>query len=313
MPNSGAVQVSAAPAAIADLRLDESQVQFFSDNGYLRVDVLTTPKEVAEIRAELQRLFEIRAGEKEGAFADLVAGADHPNILSSPQILNPVNYSPKLHQTQCFKNALSIAKQLLGDEARCFFDLSILKKPRGGAATPWHQDVAFRDPSFDYSELTIWVALQEVTKEGGCLQFVPRSHKGPILEHRSANNDPTSQALDCSNLVDESAAVACTLAPGGCTIHHPRTLHGTSPNVSGVPRFAYIMTFGVSPKPAKEKRVFPWLVEKETPIQARKRRWMRRGGLIITVWRRFRRGDLTNWRAALYGIERSLRILRKGM
>jgi ectoine hydroxylase-related dioxygenase (phytanoyl-CoA dioxygenase family) len=312
MPNPGAAVAPDVNPSI-HMQLDDAQIQFFRDNGYLRLEALTTQQEVLEIRAALQQLFEKRAGEKEGAFADLVAGADHPNIMSSPQILNPVNYVPKLHQMQCFKNALGVAKQLLGDEARCFFDLSILKKPKGGAATPWHQDEAFRDPNFEYNELTIWVALQAVSAETGCLQFVPGSHKGPILQHHSPNNDPTSQALDCSELVDASTAVACSLQPGGCTIHNPRTLHGTAPNVSAVPRFAYIMTFGLTPTPRSETREFPWRNEKETPIQERKRRWMRRGGLVITVWRRFRRGDLANWRAVLYGLKRSARILRKGM
>jgi ectoine hydroxylase-related dioxygenase (phytanoyl-CoA dioxygenase family) len=313
MPTPKEARIAPRAAANSYMTLDDAQVQFFHDNGYLRIDALTNQQEVNSIRGILQQLFEKRAGEKEGAFADLVAGADHPNVLSSPQILNPVNYVPKLHETQCFRNALSVAKQLLGDDARCFFDLSIMKKPKGGAATPWHQDEAFRDPNFKYNELTIWVALQPVKPEGGCLQFIPGSHKGPILDHHSANNDPTSQALDCSDRVDSTTAVACALEPGGCTIHHPRTLHGTAVNTSLTPRFAYIMTFGTSPTPLAEKRVFPWLVEKETPIQEQKKRWMRRGGVFVTVWRRLRRGDLTNWRAVVYGAKRSMKILRKGM
>ena len=113
--------------------LTESQVTFFREQGYLRLETITSTEEIQEIRQSLANLFANKAGEKEGAFADLVAGADHADDLSSPQILNPVNYAPKLHNTQCFRNALHIAKQLLGKDARCFFDLSILKMPRCGA------------------------------------------------------------------------------------------------------------------------------------------------------------------------------------
>ncbi|HUO17273.1 MAG TPA: phytanoyl-CoA dioxygenase family protein [Verrucomicrobiae bacterium] len=300
------------PAAAGDLHLDEARVQSFRDAGFLRLEALTTAEEIAEIRAALEPLFEKHAGEKEGAFADQVAGSE-AKVMSSPQILNPVNYVPRLHQTKCFKNALHIARQILGPEARCFFDLSILKKPRIGAPTPWHQDEAFRDPNFAYNELTVWVPLQEVVPENGCLQFIPGSHLAPVLEHRSANNDPTSQAVECIAPIDESSAVTCPLKPGGATLHHHRTLHRSAPNVSTVPRFTYIMTFGVTPVPASQPRSFPWLNQKETPIQERKRRWMRRGGVVVTVWRRLRRGDLTNWRAALYGLRRSIRILRRGL
>jgi ectoine hydroxylase-related dioxygenase (phytanoyl-CoA dioxygenase family) len=302
----------AAEAVHHGLCLAAHQVRFFHDQGYLRLNALATPAEVSEIRHVLEGLFEGRVGENEGAYADLIAGADQVAEMSSPQILNPVNYAPSLRKTQCFKNALQVAKQLLGEDARCFFDLAILKKPRVGAATPWHQDEAFRDPRFEYKELTIWVALQEVMAQTGCLQFIPGSHKGPVLEHRSANNDCTSQALQCTASFDPTPAVACSLPSGGCTIHHQRTLHCAERNVSDAPRIAYIMTFGVTPRAAAEQRVFPWLNRKETPIQARKRHWMRRGGLFITVWRRLRRGDLTNWQAAVYAVKRSIRILRRG-
>ena len=293
--------------------LDEEQTQFFRDNGYLKIERLTNAEEALEIRAILKELFEKRVGEKEGAFADLVAGADHQDEMSSPQILNPVNYAPRLHKTKCFRNALHLAKQLLGDEARCFFDLSILKQPQVGAATPWHQDEAFRDPSFEYRELTVWVALQDVVAESGCMQFIPGSHKGPVVSHHSANNDPTSQALEAEPEFDLSKAVTCALQTGGCSVHHHRTVHGAAPNTSNVPRFTYIMTFGVTPRPLSEAREFAWRNEKETPIQARKREWMRHGGLWITAWRRFRRGDVTGWRAAFYGLMRSIRILRRGL
>jgi hypothetical protein len=231
---------------------------------------------------------------------------------TSPQILNPVNYAPKLHKTQCFQNALSIAKQILGDEARFFLDLSILKKPKIGAATPWHQDEAFRDPRFEYKELTIWLALQEVNSETGCMQFVPGSHKRPVLEHRSVNDDPTSQALQCSGPFDTSTIVTCPLPLGGCTIHHAGTLHSAGPNVSAMPRFAYIMIFGLPPKLARRHRDFKWLEGRETPFQGRKRRWMRRGGFIVTAWRRLRRGDLGNWQSAVYWAKRSIHVLRSG-
>jgi ectoine hydroxylase-related dioxygenase (phytanoyl-CoA dioxygenase family) len=294
--------------------LDTQQTVFFEEQGYLRLEGLTTPEEIQHIRNSLENLFQKKAGEKEGAFADLVAGVNHAEELSSPQILNPVNYLPMLHQTQCFKNALRIAKQLLGPEARCFFDLSILKKPKFGAATPWHQDEAFRDPNFEYKELTIWVALQPVAAETGCLQFIPKSHKtSGVFEHRSANNDPTSQALECVGQFDHSDAVPCPLNAGDCSIHHHRTLHFAAPNISSTARYAYIMTFGVTPKPLPGKRTFTWLSQKETPVQAQKRRWLRRGGVFVTAWRRLRRGDLVSWQAASYGIRRSIQLLRKGM
>jgi hypothetical protein len=96
-------------------------------NGYLRLDRLATPEEAQVIRSIIASLFEERAGERERAFGDLIAGDGYLADETSLQILNPVNYAPQLHTTQCFHEAFSIAKQILGDEARFFLDLSIQK------------------------------------------------------------------------------------------------------------------------------------------------------------------------------------------
>jgi ectoine hydroxylase-related dioxygenase (phytanoyl-CoA dioxygenase family) len=294
------------------IQLTAEQVRSYNGHGYLSLPSITTPEEIAEIRTVFEKLFEKRMGENEGAYGDLTPGAQQSKAANSPQLEYPVNYAPKLHTTRCFKNALSIAKQLLGDDARFFLDLSILKAAKVGAGTPWHQDAAFRDPRFVYKEVAVWVPLQEVKPESGCLQFIPNSHKNPIIDHRPVNNDRTSLALECTGPFDESDAVPCPLPVGGCTLHHPGTLHRAGPNLSDVPRFAYIMVFGVAPEPAKELRTFPWLNQREPSNQVLKRRWMRRGGVFITIWRRVRRGDLSSPRSVIYWIKRSIQTIAKG-
>ncbi|MFZ3217915.1 MAG: phytanoyl-CoA dioxygenase family protein [Candidatus Acidiferrales bacterium] len=303
---------AAIQALAQDVQLTAAQIQLLNTQGFLTLNPITTPEEAGEIRNALQELFDKRAGENEGANHDFVAG-DHPEApKTAPQIINPVNYYPRLRKTACFKNSLKLAKQILGEEARCFFDLTILKAPQVGAPTPWHQDLAFRDPRFEYTEMNMWVALQDVTPESGCLRYVPGSHTNPVLPHHSLNDDPTSQVFECVGQFDESKVVACPLPAGAGVIHLPGTLHSAGPNLSASSRVAYIMVFGVPPKLAKQPQSFPWLDLKETPAQARKRRWMRRGGAFITVWRRLRRGDLTSWQSAVYGAKRLARILRRG-
>jgi hypothetical protein len=307
MPKTN-VSVSGAEA----VKLTAEQVQSYADNGHLKVDGVTTPREILEMRTIIQKLFKDRIGEKEGAYGELIAGAEQPEEANSPQILSLVNYAPRLHQTRCFQNALAIAEQLLGEGARFFLDLSIMKAARVGEATPWHQDAAYRDPRFEYNELAIWVPLQDVTAESGCLRFVSGSHKNPLLDHHSMNDDSSSQALECVGSFDKSAAVTYPLSVGACTIHHPGTLHCSGPNLSDEPRYAYIMVFATVPKPAAEPKAFPWLDRRETAPQARKRQWMQRGGMVITAWRRVRRGDLSSWQSLVYWVKRSLRTLMKG-
>jgi ectoine hydroxylase-related dioxygenase (phytanoyl-CoA dioxygenase family) len=292
------------------MSLTREEVEFFSNKGFLSLEQLTSREEVLALKTSLEDLCERRVGEKEGAQEDFLAGEKHEVEKTAPQIMNPVNYLPELRRSQCYKNALSIAKQVLGDEATCTCDLAILKKANVGSGTPWHQDEAFRDPALEYHELNVWVALQDVTVENGCLHYLPESHNNEVLEHGPPNNDPTSQALQCIGAFDKQNAVACEIPAGGCTIHHSRMLHSAGPNVSDRARLAYIMIFGTPPTPAKHPREFPWLAQRDTAAQAQRRRWMRRGGVFIAAWRKLRRADFKSWGSAVNSITRSFRNLR---
>jgi hypothetical protein len=292
--------------------LTDSEVQSFSTDGFLTLKQLVAPGELQLLRQTLENLFETRAGENEGAQLDLLAPSGPGSARTSPQITNPANYAPALHQMQFFRDALTLAKQLLGEKARFLWDMAILKAPKIGAPTPWHQDEAYRDPNFDYTELTIWIALQDTPVENGCLRFIPGSHRAGVLAHGSVNNDPSCQALQCSSSFNPAAGVSCPLVAGDCTIHHHRTVHCSNPNTSARQRLGYILIFGLPPRPIQNSRAFPWLEERHTRAQDLRRQWMWRGGLFVTAWRKLRRREVPDWPSVKYAIKRSLEVLHSG-
>ncbi len=73
--------------------------------------------------------------------------------------------------------------------------------------------------------------------------FVPRSHLGDLRPHHPAGHDARMHTLETDG-VDTRQGVACPLAAGDATLHGNKTLHYTGPNVSAVPRLAYILAFG---------------------------------------------------------------------
>jgi ectoine hydroxylase-related dioxygenase (phytanoyl-CoA dioxygenase family) len=289
--------------------LADEQVQSFERDGFLTFEQLVSRRELIEIKRTLEHLFASHAGENEGAQLDLVSSG---GPRTSPQINNPVNYAPSLHKMRFFEDALVLAKQLLGEKARFLWDMAILKTAQTGAPTPWHQDEAYRDPNFDYTELTIWIALQDTPIENGCLRFIPGSHRAGVLEHGSVNGDTSAQALQCDASFDADAGVSCPLLAGDCTIHHHRALHCSNPNTSARPRVGYILIFGLEPKPAETARTFPWLEGRHTSAQERRRQWMWHGGLFVTLWRKVRRRDMPGWLSIKYAIKRSLEVLHSG-
>jgi len=259
-------------------RLTQGEIDSFHENGFLAVDAITTPEEVERLREIFATLLQSRAGFEEGAQFDLTGSGTHIRPESVVQIMNPANYVPELRNTQFRRNAEAIADQLIG-KASAFFEHAIVKPAAGSIATPWHQDEAYRDDAdLEYRELSIWLPLQPVTVESGCMQFLPGTHLGELRRHRPIGGSSSAHALECTEVPDSGRAVACPLLAGGCTIHGGRTLHYTGPNQSAFPRWAYVLCFDVPPRPRLQAREFSWNIDRQTTDSLRRRRWLQHGG-----------------------------------
>ena len=90
-----------------------------------------------------------------------------------------------------YENVIDINRHFLGDEVYLWFDSIFTKPARIGEATPWHQDIGLwtqnpitkhKKPFFQ-GALTIWMAIDKADQLNGCLQVVPGSHKGEVIEH----------------------------------------------------------------------------------------------------------------------------------
>lgn len=260
--------------------LSPEQIARFDGEGFLAICGLAPSAEIDRVRTIYDRLFAEKAGHERGLHLDMVSPDD--NATAAPrltQLLNPSEFAPELCGTDFRKNALMIARQLLGDDAEPWFEHAICKPARHGAATPWHQDDAHRnDPGVTYRQISIWMPLQEATIENGCMRYIPGSHRGPVLAHRSPNDDPRIMALECAGDFDATREIFVPLCAGDAVIHDSRTLHGANANLTGAPRRAYIMAFRGAMKPAPEFRGYPWNLEKHTAADARAAAWENRGG-----------------------------------
>jgi hypothetical protein len=289
--------------------LSDEELVHMRQFGFLAIEQVTSQPEVLKIRAVLENLFHTKAGHKEGAHFNFAGPEDDPNAPSIPQIIAPHNYAKSLRKTQFYHSAFAMARQILGPDVRFGSDHTLMKPAINGPATPWHQDEAFRDPDYDYNEISIWMPLQPVNQVNGCMEFIPGSHLQEILPHRSPNNDPRIHVLECYEGFDVADAISCALPPGGCTIHTGRTLHGAGPNRSDQPRFAYVLTFATPPVPAKQPRAFPWLKDKDTARLRRMKKWLRSGGLVVETWRMLKRTELRDYGKVLPRLTRKARLV----
>jgi hypothetical protein len=170
--------------------------------------------------------------------------------------------APRLHHEGLASHPVvaaagAAAAELLDCEApELFFDMMIYKPPGHAADTPWHQDLSYYAQPFERAgrippsaTTQFWIALDDADVENGCMHFVPGVHHGPLLPHHVHSGDPADEGrllaiVDPEAELDLSAAVACPVRAGGCTVHFEGTPHYTPPNRSADrPRRAYIMTW----------------------------------------------------------------------
>lgn len=269
----------------------QADVHRFNQRGFLSLPAFVAPGELQLLGECLKRLFAGEAGRAEGSYYDLVTNDAENEKRLLPTIINPQHFAPELRRMPMQARALAVAQQLLGPSATPTFQHAILKPAHEGSETPWHQDEAYRlDPKFAYEQLSIWIPLQDVNSENGCMVYLPESHRANMLPHRSFQNDKRVQAIECSVEFDRSTAVPCPLPAGGATVHHGRTLHYASANRTDEARYAYILVFETPPQPLRKARDLWWLREKESSGRERKRQWRRRGGVLIEVMRKSRDG-----------------------
>lgn len=237
------------PASLIEApHLTDEQVAQFHRNGFIALPPITTPQDIAYIGELLDGLF-ARFDELPPELAlDLGDVKNHKGVQRTPQINTAITFEPRLTETLFYKNATAIAKQLIGPDARMRWDHTILKPPRNGKETPWHQDMAYTmrnggDPNRVHAGCNFWMPLQDATVESGCMQFIPHSHMGNFRPHHPIGHDEKVHTLMTDD-VDPSKAVACPLSAGGVTIHQPKTLHYTGPNNVDKPRKTWILFFG---------------------------------------------------------------------
>lgn len=172
--------------------------------------------------------------------SDLAGGATNGNEVEKiTQIMRPSMIVPNLKEHAVYAIARTYAQELLGEDMELDFDMLINKAPYTNMETPWHQDAAYWIRLPDKRSVSIWIALDEVYEENGCMWFIPKTKGANIEPHQAL---PNGGALFCK-VTDLQQAECIPLSPGGCTFHDGFTLHFSKGNSTESQRRALILNF----------------------------------------------------------------------
>lgn len=244
LATSGASHISGGGSAVDtdDAPLAPRAVAEFHEQGFLVVRQLLPAADVALIRHTLSVLFAGYPTLSRRIARDLGDVARHAGPPQIPEISRIAALAPALASSRAFRRCRGAARQLLGAPAHYRSDHAIYKPPHNGSETPWHQDEAYVVGG-QPETVHFWLALQDVSMDMGCMQFLPGSHRTGTRPHRPRTAAAAMLATD----VGAVDPVVVPLSSGDVTVHHPRTLHYTGPNCTDRPRFAWILHFSARP------------------------------------------------------------------
>jgi phytanoyl-CoA hydroxylase len=126
---------------------------------------------------------------------------------------------------------LSLAEMLIGEPAHAkepeWFD----KPPGTNHVTPPHQDNFYFCLTPPHV-VTLWLALDRVDEENGCLRYVRGSHRAGVRPHGRSNILGFSQGITDLGPADREREVSIFLEAGDLVLHHGNTIHRADANRS---------------------------------------------------------------------------------
>jgi phytanoyl-CoA hydroxylase len=125
----------------------------------------------------------------------------------------------------------ALADELLGEPVIAKNLQYFNKPPSIGQATPAHQDGHYfmLRPC---RAVTMWMALDPVDEENGCVRYLRGSHRDDLRPHGRTQTLGFSQGLVDYGKNETREEVPCPSNPGDLLAHHALTIHRADANLS---------------------------------------------------------------------------------
>jgi len=184
--------------------------QQYDRDGFVVIREFLPPDELAELQANLDRYIR-------DVVPSLPSGDAFYQDRSRPETLKQLQHmghDPFFVQYREHPRWQQLAEELIGEPSEA------------------------KDPEWFYfcqrppHVATLWLALDTVDEENGCLRYVAGSHRRGIRPHLRTGVLGFSQGITDYGPEDKAGEVTVHLAPGDLVAHHGETIHRAEPNRS---------------------------------------------------------------------------------
>jgi len=217
------------------MKLTPDQLRAYAQDGFLILPALFSPDEVSAMKDDLRRIQDIDTDhlvrEKTGGIAKTIYRVHEADGPTASAVFHAASRAPRL---------LEPAQQLLDDSQLYVYHTKCnLKTAIDGSVWQWHQDYGTwrRDGVPAPGRTTALIMLDEPTEMGGCLYFIPGSHREgnlePIFDESSAYKFwvvPKTQLLEIMERSSEPVPIVGP--PGTVVFFDANILHASGHNLS---------------------------------------------------------------------------------
>lgn len=212
--------------------LSQDQISAFDRDGFFLFPGAFSEKELARVISAIDPLEEeaeayLRTRKKGKLFISIADAITFvPHIVTKSETVKAFARHPVLAK---------IARDLLGDNARLYWDQSVYKKPGNPKSFPFHQDngYVFIEPQV---YLTCWIPLVDVDENNGCPWVVPGLHRSGTLAHETTG-------LGYEIFTKHEHEISVPAKAGDIVVFSSLTPHKTGPNLTSTTRKAYILQY----------------------------------------------------------------------
>jgi ectoine hydroxylase-related dioxygenase (phytanoyl-CoA dioxygenase family) len=177
---------------------------------------------------------------------DLQTAVDTLDLMNSDYRCKANVLFPCINQLS--KNPIIVehVTEVLGENFHCWDTLVWIKEKQSKEFVSWHQDATYWNFLPKERGVTVWVTLSGASKEMGCIQYIPGSHKKAQVKHNDVKAEGNLLMRGQTIEYKEGEKVYAECDPGTFLMHSPFMVHGSDNNTTEIPRvaigFIYVAT-----------------------------------------------------------------------
>ncbi|CAN0140823.1 unnamed protein product, partial [Phaeothamnion confervicola] len=138
---------------------------------------------------------------------------------------------------------LDVIEQIIGPDIVLWASAVFCKPATTGLEVPWHQDGQYW-PIRPRATVTVWIALDDVCVDNGCMRVIPGSHRLGEFSHEVSEREDLvlNNVLNDARICLEQAR-NIELEAGQVSLHDVELVHGSQANTSGRRRAGYAIRY----------------------------------------------------------------------